>query len=70
MGMNVGESQFEFVLRSIDEAKKAVNALGHSRALSVALTKLDEASMWVKSERELQGNANDIDGPGAEISNI
>lgn len=56
-GKETGESQFDFVQRKILEAKQAVSALGHSRGISSAQTKLDEASMWIKFEQELQANA-------------
>lgn len=55
-GMAVGESQFDYIQRKIREAKEAVSALGSSRAISSAQTKLDEAGMWIKFERELQEN--------------
>lgn len=55
-GLKEGESQFDFTLRKITEAKQAVSALGSSRAISSAQTKLDEAGMWIKFERELQEN--------------
>lgn len=57
-GLKEGESQFDYIQRKIREAKEAVSTLGSSRAIRSAQTKLDEASMWIKFERELQENAS------------